>query len=141
LRGAMTPNMQRAEATADKIVRELEKHGLMNEPVGVDIVELHTGDYCEAAPHFTNKLRPSPFDADTELTKLIEASKLAHDLGLIVAAGHGLDYKNVHAVAAIAEIEEFNIGHSIVARAVLVGFERAVTEMIEALEIGRGSVL
>lgn len=105
--------------------------------LGVDIIELHTGDYCEAKPHFTNRHRPSPFDADRELVKITEASRLAHQLGLVVAAGHGLDYKNVLAVAAIPEIEEFNIGHSIVSRAVLVGFERAVREMIEALAIGR----
>jgi pyridoxine 5-phosphate synthase len=105
--------------------------------LGVDIVELHTGDYCEAHPHFTNQLRPASYDADHELQKLTEAARQAHALGLVVAAGHGLDYKNVLPVAAITEIEEFNIGHSIVSRAVLVGFERAVREMIDALALGR----
>src|SRR5690554_3774914 len=105
--------------------------------LGVDIIELHTGDFCEAAPHFSNTLRPSPYDHERELAKLTEAAQYGHQLDLVVAAGHGLDYKNVLPVAAIAEIEEFNIGHSIVSRAVLVGFERAVAEMIDALAMGR----
>jgi pyridoxine 5-phosphate synthase len=105
--------------------------------LGVEIVELHTGDYCEAAPATTNKLRPSEFDRATELARLEEAARVAHTVGLTVAAGHGLDYKNVLDVAAIPLIEEFNIGHSIVSRASLVGFERAVAEMIEALYLGR----
>jgi pyridoxine 5-phosphate synthase len=64
---------------------------------------------------------------------LREAALLAHGLGLRVAAGHGLDYHNVQAVAELPYIEELNIGHSIVARAVWVGFERAVAEMILAM--------
>ncbi|MFW5967796.1 MAG: pyridoxine 5'-phosphate synthase [Persicimonas sp.] len=105
--------------------------------LGAEIVELHTGDYCEAAPPFTNADHQTDFDRHEELDRLREGAKLAADLDLIVAAGHGLDYKNVLDVAAIAEFEEFNIGHSIVSRAVLVGFERAVEEMIEALQKGR----
>jgi pyridoxine 5-phosphate synthase len=112
--------------------------------LGADIVELHTGDYCEAAAEFTNRNVSSQshhdqFDRDQELDKLITGAQKATDLGLVVAAGHGLDYKNVLPVAAIDTIEEFNIGHSIIARAVLVGFERAVREMIDALALGRSS--
>ncbi|QDG49832.1 pyridoxine 5'-phosphate synthase [Persicimonas caeni] len=105
--------------------------------LGAEIVELHTGDYCEAASEFTNKLTPAEFDRDAELQKLVDGAKRAAELDLVVAAGHGLDYKNVLDVAAIPEFEEFNIGHSIVGRAVLVGFERAVREMIDALALGR----
>lgn len=105
--------------------------------LGVDIVELHTGDYCEAASAFTNKNSPSEFNRDHQLKRLREAARVADSLDLVVAAGHGLDYKNVLDVAAIPQFEEFNIGHSIVSRAVLVGFERAVREMIETLEKGR----
>jgi pyridoxine 5-phosphate synthase len=105
--------------------------------LGAEIVELHTGDYCEAASEFTNKLTPTEFDRDAELQKLVDGAKRAAELDLVVAAGHGLDYKNVLDVAAIPEFEEFNIGHSIVGRAVLVGFERAVREMIDALALGR----
>ncbi len=105
--------------------------------LGVDIIELHTGDYCEAAGAFSNHTRQSRFNHTEELTKITESARLGHSLGLVVAAGHGLDYKNVLPVAAIPEIEEFNIGHSIIARAVLVGLERAVREMIDALMLGR----
>lgn len=104
--------------------------------LGVDVVELHTGDYCADRRRFDSI---SAFDAhvDAEFDKLKYASKVAETMGLKVAAGHGLDHKNVLRVASIAIIEEFNIGHSIVARAVMIGFEAAVREMIDALESGR----
>jgi pyridoxine 5-phosphate synthase len=93
--------------------------------LGAPRIELHTGDYCE-------KWQPL-HDESEELERLEWAAKLAGDLGLHVAAGHGLDYSNVGPVAAIPEIVELNIGHALVARAVLVGMERAVREMIEAI--------
>jgi pyridoxine 5-phosphate synthase len=93
------------------------------------VVEFHTGRYCDAR---------LASDRRKELSRLIDACKAAAKLGLSVAAGHGLNYQNVTPVAAIAEIEELNIGHSIVGRAVLVGFERAVREMKELLRQARG---
>lgn len=105
--------------------------------IGAEIVELHTGDFCMAPAEYTNKHNEHSFDHDEELDKLIVGAKQAAALGMTVAAGHGIDYKNVLEIAAISQIEEFNIGHSIVARASLVGFERAVREMIDALELGR----
>lgn len=89
-------------------------------------VELHTGDYCGAQGHLA---------AEEELTKLRAAAILGHDLGLRVAAGHGLDYRNVGAVARLPWMEELNIGHALVSRAVLVGLERAVKEMIAAIHL------
>ena len=83
-------------------------------------VELHTGAYAEA--------RYSPA-AQTELAKLAAGSKLAKSLGLRVDAGHGLTYKNVTPIVQISEIEELNIGHSIVSRSVFVGMQQAVREM------------
>ena len=91
---------------------------------GAQVIELHTGDYCEAQ---------GPERA-AQYERLEDAARLGKSLGLRVVAGHGIDYRNVDSVAAIPEIEELNIGHSIVCRAVLVGFERAVVEMIEAME-------
>jgi len=88
--------------------------------VGARIVELHTGGYANAR---TAGRRAR------ELVSLRRAAKQARRLGLAVAAGHGLDYHNVGAVAAIPEIEELNIGFSIIARAVFVGIEQAVREM------------
>ena len=95
-------------------------------------IELHTGDYCEAVHPVAHG------KSDAELLRLQRAAKLGAELGLHVAAGHGLDYGNVGAVSAIREIEELNIGHAIVARAVLVGMERAVREMWDAIRLGRG---
>jgi pyridoxine 5-phosphate synthase len=95
--------------------------------VEAQVVEIHTGRYCDAR---------LPADRRRELARIVDAAKAAAKLGLQVAAGHGLHYQNVGPVAAIAEIEEFNIGHAIVARAVLVGMERAVREMKERIAQG-----
>ena len=74
---------------------------------------------------------------EAALRKLTDAVRLARKLGLHVHAGHGLDYRNVGPVAALTEITELNIGHAIVARAVLVGMERAVREMADAMRAAR----
>jgi pyridoxine 5-phosphate synthase len=91
--------------------------------LGADTIEIHTGTYCDAPPAARRG----------ELAKIAEAVRAARKLGLGVNAGHGLNYRNVQEVAALGGIEEFNIGHSIVSRAVLVGMERAVREMVALL--------
>jgi pyridoxine 5-phosphate synthase len=91
---------------------------------GADWVEVHTGTYANAR---TDRDRAREFD------KIVDAAKLAASLGLRVGAGHGLNYVNVKPVARIPEVEELNIGHSIISRASLVGLERAVREMIALL--------
>ena len=101
--------------------------------VGAQQVELCTAEYCETtlgarAAHSEGAMR-----AAHELRRLREAATLATQYGLRVAAGHGLTYRNVGAVAAIEEITEFNIGHNVVARSIFVGLERAVREMREAI--------
>lgn len=88
-------------------------------------VELHTGRFCDAT---NDKERAK------ELARVVEAAKAASKLGLRVVAGHGLNYENVRPVVAIQEIAELNIGHSIVARAVLVGMDRAVRDMIALMK-------
>lgn len=93
----------------------------------VEAIELHTGEFAERW-----KERHSAEGAEhvsTELRRLSSAAALARSLGLAVHAGHGLTYENVAHVAAIPEIEELNIGHSVVSRAVLTGMERATREM------------
>lgn len=85
---------------------------------GAHGVEIHTGRYCNATG-----------DKARELDQVAAAVALAHRLGLEVHGGHGLNYQNVLPIARIPEIVELNIGHSIVARAVMVGMERAVSEM------------
>ncbi len=118
----------------DKIVQLLREGGipvsLFIEPdlahvkiahkLSVDYVELHTGRYANA------RLAK---EEQTEFESISQAAKLAFKLGMGVNAGHGLHYRNVKRLTQIPEIVEYNIGHSIVARAVLVGFERAVREM------------
>ena len=87
--------------------------------LGADAVELHTGEYANAGAA----------DRIVQIDRLNRAAALARKLSLDVHAGHGLTYENVHPVAAIPEIEELNIGHSIVSRAVFTGLEAAVREM------------
>jgi pyridoxine 5-phosphate synthase len=92
--------------------------------VDADRIELHTGRYCEAR---------NERERARELSRIVDAAKAASKLGMSVAAGHGLNYDNVQPIARIQEIDELNIGHAIVGRAVLVGFERAVREMLELM--------
>jgi pyridoxine 5-phosphate synthase len=92
---------------------------------GATIVEFHTGSYA----HASRKSR--------ELRHLVAASQAARRDGLIVAAGHGLTVSNVRAIAAIPEIEELNIGYSIVSRALSIGMAKAVREMRETMSAAR----
>ena len=87
--------------------------------VGADIVELHTGGYCDASLHNKNK----------KLNDLISAAELSYKLGIEVHGGHGLNFDNVAPVAAIDEIKELNIGHFIVGEAVFSGLENVIKKM------------
>jgi len=97
--------------------------------VGADAIEIHTGAYCNVAMAARQR----------ELAAIADAAALARRLELEVHAGHGLDYGNVLPIAKISEIVELNIGHSIIARAVIVGIEQAVREMKELLNRVRES--
>jgi pyridoxine 5-phosphate synthase len=98
--------------------------------LGASMIELNTRAYSEATPRSPD-LAGDAFRR--ELTKVIQASERGRKKGLKVLAGHGLTYRNVFPVSAIPEIEELNIGHNILARAALVGLERAVREMLRAM--------
>jgi pyridoxine 5-phosphate synthase len=98
------------------------------ERVGAAVVELHTGAYADAAPALQG----------SELHRLAVAARSAQAAGLTVNAGHGLHYHNVIPVAAIAELAELNIGHSIIARAVFTGLGAAVIDMKQLLRAARG---
>jgi pyridoxine 5-phosphate synthase len=91
-------------------------------------VEIHTGTYCNAVGAEQEKERDA----------VAVAASLAHGLGLEVHGGHGLNYENVSAIVTIPEIVELNIGHSIIARAVIVGIAQAVREMKQLLAKARG---
>jgi len=99
--------------------------------LGASMIELNTRAYSEAAPR-------SPDLSDEKFTEELYivsgAAELGNKKGLKVLAGHGLTYRNVRFIAEIPEIEELNIGHNIIARAALVGLERAVREMLQAMK-------
>jgi len=92
--------------------------------LGADAIELHTGQYA---------LARGPKQGE-ELAKLVEAGRVARECGLLLHAGHGLNYQNVRPVARLADMRELNIGHAIIARAIFVGLERAVREMKNLIE-------
>ena len=93
--------------------------------IGAEHIEIHTGRFCDAK---------KAASAKKELLKVKQAAKFAKKLGFFVAAGHGIDYENVKEIVKIREIEELNIGHSIICRSVFVGMVDAVEEMLELME-------
>lgn len=93
--------------------------------VGADYMEIHTGMYCEV---------PTEVERREQLARIEMAISAARRLGLGINAGHGLDYRNIAPMVALKGVEEFNIGHSIVSRASLVGMDRAVREMLAMLK-------
>jgi pyridoxine 5-phosphate synthase len=97
---------------------------------GASMIELNTRAYSEVVPKSPD-LAGAPLQQ--ELTKIIQATERGRKKGLKILAGHGLTYRNVRLISDIPEIEELNIGHNIIARASLVGMERAVREMLNAM--------
>ena len=101
--------------------------------VGADMIEIHTGHYADAADERARR---------SELARIAAAAERGKALGMGVNGGHGLHYHNVEAILAIREIDELSIGHSIIARAVFVGLDRAVRDMLSLMsrdEGGHGS--
>jgi pyridoxine 5-phosphate synthase len=98
--------------------------------LGASMIELNTRAYSEATPKSPDIAGPA---LARELTKVVQASERGKKKGLKILAGHGLTYRNVGLISNIPEIEELNIGHNIIARASLVGMERAVREMLQAM--------
>jgi pyridoxine 5-phosphate synthase len=100
--------------------------------IGADIVELHTGTYCERAVDADTAV------VDAEAARLRQGAELAAALGLEVHAGHGLTYDTVAAVAVLPQMKELNIGHFIIGEAIAVGLEEAVQRMRRAMDSARG---
>ena len=96
--------------------------------VGAPVVELHTGTYCDATGASIRR----------ELKRLVDGARYAHTLGLQVNAGHGINLDNIRGILHVPWLDTLNIGHSIVARAVLVGMRSAVSEMLKAMAGYRG---
>jgi pyridoxine 5-phosphate synthase len=95
---------------------------------GAPTIEIHTGQFADAT---------TQAEREFELNRIVIAAKFAHDAGLVVNAGHGLNYQNVSAIAAIPQINELNIGHAIVAKAFFIGLENAVREMKLLMQTAR----
>jgi pyridoxine 5-phosphate synthase len=93
--------------------------------IGADCIEIHTGAFAEAADQKSE---------DREIIKIENGIRLAAKIGLGVNAGHGLNYSNIKKVAALGGVEEFNIGHAVISRAVLVGLDRAVRDMVDLIK-------
>ncbi|MEW5949171.1 MAG: pyridoxine 5'-phosphate synthase [Thermodesulfobacteriota bacterium] len=99
----------------------------VSQGLGADFVEIHTGRYADAQ---------NEAEKERELSRIRKAVETAHRLKLRINAGHGLNYTNIKPLVAWPEIEEFSIGHSIIGRAVLVGIEKAVREMLALIRQG-----
>jgi pyridoxine 5-phosphate synthase len=117
--------LQKAEIPVSIFVDPDLDHIKLAHRTNANFVEIHTGTFCDAV---TQKERSECFE------KIVNSAKLAHKLKLGVNAGHGLGYQTVKAFKGLSEIDEFSIGHSIIARAVLVGLDRAVREMIALIK-------
>ncbi|SHL62966.1 pyridoxine 5'-phosphate synthase [Roseovarius marisflavi] len=102
--------------------------------IGAQVIELHTGAYCDA--HAEGRFK----ERDTELAALREMSTYAHSLGLEVHAGHGLNYETVKPVAAFPEVAELNIGHFIIGEAIFRGLGPAIGEMRRLMDEARGGL-
>ena len=102
--------------------------------IGAQVIELHTGAYCDfhAEGRFDER--------DAELDRMREMSTYAHSLGLEVHAGHGITYETVQPIAALTEVMELNIGHFIVGEAIFRGLNPAITEMRRLMDTARGEV-
>lgn len=92
--------------------------------LNADVIEIHTGAYANAK---------SEKDSITELSKIAVTARMASELGIIVTAGHGLNYFNVSSLKSIPEIREISIGHSVISRAVFTGLHKAVEDMLKIL--------
>ncbi len=127
----ITDSMKKIE----KVIKRLRRKGILvslfidpdkkeikaSKDINADSVEIHTGRYANAVTRSQKK---------SELTRISDSVCYGLSLGLTVNAGHGLTYQNVKSIAAIPDIDELNIGHSIISRAVLVGLDKAVREML-----------
>ena len=128
---ALRPTVEalaRAGVKVSLFIEAVEEQLQAAADLGVPVVELHTGAYCEAGEK----------SAPALLQKLIDGAKLARDLGLQVNAGHGIHLQNMAAILRVPHLDTLNIGHSIVARAVFVGLENAVKEILAAMSPTRG---
>lgn len=127
-------NLERAEIFVSIFIDPVFEQIEAAKQAGAQQIELCTAEYAELTLSSRAAHGEGLKKAEAEIERLKRAAEQAKNLGLIVAAGHGLTYRNIGALAAIPEITEFNIGHNIISRSVFVGLYQAVREMIEAIK-------
>ena len=129
----------RNEATVAKAINSIHEQGTpvslfvnpepdqieLSRKIGADYVEIHTGTFCDAV---------DATERSNAFNRIAQSTKLAHELGLGINAGHGLGYHTIKSFKGLSEINEFSIGHSIIARAVMVGLKQAVTDMVALIK-------
>lgn len=123
----LTPTVQRLQTAGIRVSLFIEPEADQIEAarqLGAEMVELHTGAFANALGQ----------EREREVLRLRSAAEHAHRLGIQVNAGHGINYRNIAEIRTIPHLAELNIGHSIIARAVFIGLERATAEMLAALE-------
>ncbi len=126
--GAVVEKLTNAGVEVSLFVDPDEKQLSASAAVGAKVVELHTGTFCDASENV----------AKDELDRLIKGAEIAHDLGMVVNAGHGINLDNIEAVLKMPWMKTLNIGHSIIAQAVFVGLEQSVRDMIKKMETYNG---
>ncbi len=117
--------LQEAGIKISLFIDPVAEHVEMSRKLGAEMIELHTGCFANAQGE----------EQDAEVQRLTEAAILGHSLGLQVNAGHGINYTNIEKLYTVPHLTELNIGHSIVARSVRVGFQNAVREMRDLLNL------
>lgn len=133
---AMVNKLRNADIFVSAFVDPIHEQIEACQSIGIQQVELCTGEYAELTLGSKAAHGEGAMNAAQEVKRIHDAAVHAHGLGLKVAAGHGLTYRNVGALAAISEITEFNIGHNIISRSVFTGLYKAVEEMIEKIRLG-----
>jgi len=116
--------LKAAEIKVSLFIDPLKKQIKAAKDLGANLIEINTGRFSEAK---------SAVSLNKEAKKVRSAAEFAESQGFFVAAGHGLDYKNIKAMAQIREIQEFNIGHSIICRSIFIGIVPAVEEMLDLI--------
>jgi pyridoxine 5-phosphate synthase len=128
----MIAGFRKRKIKVSLFIEPSEKIVELSHELGADAVELHTGKYCNATQKFYGA--KSSTIAKTEFKRIEAAAKRGRALGIHTHAGHGFDLQNVRKVVRLDLIEEYNIGHSIVCRAAIVGLDQAVREMLSAVQ-------
>lgn len=123
--GAVIEKMDNANIPVSLFIDPEEKQIVAAEKVGATFIELHTGRYADAYMEQ---------EQEEEFALIAEAAEQAVSLGLRVNAGHGLDYQNTGAIAALNAVDEISIGHAVVARSIFVGLDQAVREMVAIVQ-------